>query len=79
MEADKIVMLYFYIFAAILNSHLQVEIITVLKDKLKHKKEPPKIAVLTPYKGQKALVKQVVVDERKLNVDINTINESQGR
>ena len=58
MEADKIVMFYFYIFAAILKSHLQVEIITVLnsliKDKLKHKKEPSKIAVLTPCKGQKA-------------------------
>ena len=49
----------------------------MIKDKLDHKMKPLKIAVLTPYKAQKALVKQVV-DERKLNVGINTINESQG-
>ena len=60
---------------------VQVEIITalnpLLKDKLNDKNEPLKIAVLTPYKAQKALV-QKVVNEKKLNVEVSTINESQG-
>ena len=63
------------------NAILQVEIITALnllvKDKLNHKKEPMKIAVLTPYKAQKVLVKRVV-DEKKMEVEVCTINESQG-
>ena len=61
--------------------HLQADIITALnsliKNKLNHKKEPLKVAVLTPYKAQKELVKKVM-NEKKLNVDISTINESQG-
>ena len=58
-----------------------MEIITALnpliRNKLNHKKEPLKIAVLTPYKAQKELVKKLV-DAKKLKVEVNTINESQG-
>ena len=61
--------------------HLQVDIITALNllinDKPSHKKKPFKIAVLTPYKAQKELVKKVMLN-KNLNVDISTINESQG-
>ena len=61
--------------------HLQADIITALnlliKNKLNHKKEPFKVAVLTPYKAQKELVKKVM-HKKNLKVDISTINESQG-
>ena len=40
-------------------------------------KKEPKIAVLTPYKAQKELVEDLV-SEKKLEVTVNTINESQG-
>ena len=40
-------------------------------------KEEPKIAVLTPYKAQKRLVEEIVL-EKKLAVAVSTINESQG-
>ena len=60
---------------------MQVEIVTTLKslikNKLNHKKEPLNIAVLTPYKAQKELIRKLM-NEKKLEVEVNTINESQG-
>ena len=56
---------------------LQVDIIKALRSAKRSKQEEPKIAVLTPYKAQKELVKQKV-KENKLEVTVGTINESQG-
>ena len=56
----------------------QAEIIVKLKQKAKQSiKKDPGIAVLTPYKAQKKLMEDIV-KERKLNVTVCTINESQG-
>jgi len=55
-----------------------VEIIIALKAKAKQSiKKDPHIAVLTPYKAQKKLMEDIV-KEKKLNVTVCTINESQG-
>ena len=56
---------------------LQVDIIEALQSAKRNKKEEPKIAVLTPYKAQKELVKESV-KKKKLKVTVGTINESQG-
>ena len=56
---------------------LQVDIIKALQSAKRSKKEEPKIAVLTPYKAQKELVKELV-KQKKLKVTVGTINESQG-
>ena len=56
---------------------LQVEIIVALGKAKRSNKKEPKIAVLTPYKAQKELVKDLV-SEKKLEVIVSTINESQG-
>ena len=56
---------------------LQVDIIVALRTAKRSKKKEPKIAVLTPYKGQKRLVEELV-KEKKLKATICTINESQG-
>lgn len=50
----------------------------LIKDKVNHKNEPLKIAVLTPYKAQKVLVNKVVKEKLKIEVEVSTINESQG-
>ena len=51
---------------------------SLIKDRVNHKNEPLKIAVLTPYKAQKVLVNKVVKENLKVEVDVSTINESQG-
>ena len=56
---------------------LQVDIIIALRIAKRSIKKEPKIAVLTPYKAQKRLVEDLVL-ERGLKVTVNTINESQG-
>ena len=55
-----------------------MEIIVALRkaSKRSNKKES-EIAVLTPYKAQKELVKDLV-SEKNLAVTVSTINESQG-
>ncbi|XP_065917902.1 3'-5' exoribonuclease HELZ2-like isoform X2 [Dysidea avara] len=54
------------------------EIIVALKQKARKSIiKDPGIAVLTPYKAQKKLLEDIV-KERKLNVTVCTINESQG-
>ena len=56
---------------------LQVDIIMALRMAKRSNKEEPKIAVLTPYKAQKRLVEEIVL-EKKLAVAVSTVNESQG-
>ena len=56
---------------------LQMKIIEALKTAKRNKQKEPKIAVLTPYKAQKLLVEDLV-KEKKLDVIVSTINESQG-
>ena len=56
---------------------LQVDIIMALRMAKSSSKEEPKIAVLTPYKAQKRLIEEIVL-EKKLAVAVSTINESQG-
>ena len=56
---------------------MQVEIIVALRMAKRSNRKEPKIAVLTPYKAQKRLVEEIV-SEKKLEVAVNTINESQG-
>ena len=56
---------------------LQVDIIIALRMAKRSNKKEPKIAVLTPYKAQKRLMEDLVL-ERGLKVTVNTINESQG-
>ena len=51
---------------------------SLIKDRVNHKNEPLNIAVLTPYKAQKVLVKKMVKENLKVEVEISTINESQG-
>jgi len=57
--------------------NFQAEIIVALQKAKRSIKKEPKIAVLTPYKAQKKLMEDIV-KERKLNVTVCTINESQG-
>ena len=56
---------------------LQVKIIAALRTARRSIKKEPKIVVLTPYKAQKLLVEDLV-KEKKLDVIVSTINESQG-
>ena len=58
---------------------LQMDIIEALRTAKQSKKKEfqPKIAVLTPYKAQKRLVEELV-EKKKLEVIVSTINESQG-
>ena len=56
---------------------LQVEIVIALRKAKRNNRKEPKIAVLTPYKAQKELVEDLV-SEKKLEVIVSTINESQG-
>ena len=56
---------------------LQVDIIMALRMAKRSNKEEPKIAVLTPYKAQKRLVEEIVL-EKELAIAVSTINESQG-
>ena len=56
---------------------LQVDIIVALRKAKRSKKNEPKIAVLTPYKAQKRLIEELV-EKKKLEVIVSTINESQG-
>ena len=56
---------------------LQVDIIVALRMAKRSNKKEPKIAVLTPYKAQKELLEDLV-SEKKLEVAVSTINESQG-
>jgi len=55
-----------------------MEIIEALKVKAKESiLKDPKIAILTPYKAQKKLLVKSV-NEKRLNIIVHTINESQG-
>ena len=56
---------------------MQIEIIAALRKAKPRTKKKPKIAVLTPYKAQKRLVEEIVL-EKELAVAVSTINESQG-
>jgi len=57
--------------------NLQAEIIAALQKTKRNIEKEPDIAVLTPYKAQKKLMENIV-KEKKLNVTVCTINESQG-
>ena len=78
IEADKIV-IYIILCVPIVNVsvYFQVDIIVALKMAKRSNRNDPNIAVLTPYKAQKELMKNVV-SHKKLGVTVSTINESQG-
>ena len=54
-----------------------MDIIEALRMAKKSNEKEPKIAVLTPYRAQKSLVEEKIL-EKKLEVVVSTINESQG-
>ena len=54
-----------------------MNIIVALRKAKRSNKKESKIAVLTPYRAQKRLVEEIVL-EKKLEVTVSTINESQG-
>ena len=54
-----------------------MEIIVALRKAKRSNKKESEIAVLTPYKAQKELVKDLV-SKKNLAVTVSTINESQG-
>ena len=78
IEADKIV-IYMCVSIAIVNIsvYFQVDIIVALKMAKRSNKKEPNIAVLTPFKAQKELMKYLVL-VKKLEVTVSTINECQG-
>ena len=56
---------------------IQVEIVIAMVKAKRNRKKYPSIAILTPYKAQKKLMEDLV-KEKKLDVTVCTINESQG-
>lgn len=54
-----------------------MDIIVALKMARRSNKKEANITVLTPFKAQKELMKDLVA-ENKLKVTVSTINESQG-
>ena len=81
IEADKIVINRLYVYGYIASYYqyffMQVDIIVALRKTKRSNNNKIKIAVLTPYKAQKEVVKELV-EKKKLDVTVSTINESQG-